>query len=548
MRTTNKFIALLLCLIMLAAAFPVVSLASGAEDLTPCISPVFSADDIGALPPADDVRLQMEEELPDWIDEVVTTVRKAMTLRETTVEIELPPIPFINNDYVNKIYNYYLPYIIREAVRHTGEPDEGDYILRHMDILQYSARHKNNTFILQFNFIRHSDAAQEQTVAAEAEKLLQSLDLEGKTDYQKVKTIYDWMCSNITYYDENLENDENALKYTAYAALVDRTAVGQGFASLLYRLLLTEGIDCRIIPGIGKDSKHAWNIVKLDGKYYNVDSAWDSVNRQTNRDYMYFLLDEENFTDHIRSKGDEVGSIDEDYTSAEFNATYPMSETNYDVPNDDPVEPGPSEPDPVEPVVKVTGVTVEPAELTLAVGETRALNAVVQPEDATDKSLTWSTSNDSVVTVSGGTVTAVGPGTANVVVATNDGGLTDSCAVTVKASEPPAEGCTIAAAARSHEDGGILVSAYVSANSDCEGRTMVIAAAYRGNVLVDVTTREIDLRPGETLTEELPLAKAADDCEIKVFVWGSLLDANSLGKAATCKVTAQTADVTLSAV
>ena len=60
------------------------------------------------------------------------------------------------------------------------------------------------------------------------------------------------------------------LKYTAYAAMINKTAVCQGYASLLYRLLLECGVDCRVVTGYGNGGRHAWNIVEVDGKYYNV--------------------------------------------------------------------------------------------------------------------------------------------------------------------------------------------------------------------------------------------------------------------------------------
>ena len=57
---------------------------------------------------------------------------------------------------------------------------------------------------------------------------------------------------------------------------MNKTAVCQGYAGLLYRLCLEMGISCRMITGTGNGGAHAWNIVALDGKYYNADSTWDA--------------------------------------------------------------------------------------------------------------------------------------------------------------------------------------------------------------------------------------------------------------------------------
>lgn len=81
--------------------------------------------------------------------------------------------------------------------------------------------------------------------------------------------------------------------------------------------------------------------------------------------------------------------------------------------------------------VAVTGVSLNPTSLTLTVGNSETLTATVLPNNATDKTITWSTSNSSVATVSDGKVTAVAEGSAIITVTTNDGKKTATCNVTV---------------------------------------------------------------------------------------------------------------------
>lgn len=81
----------------------------------------------------------------------------------------------------------------------------------------------------------------------------------------------------------------------------------------------------------------------------------------------------------------------------------------------------------------VTGVTVSPSFTELNVGDTVKLTATVLPVKADNKSVSWESSNTSVVTVSNGRVTAIAPGSATIIVTTADGGKTASCTVTVNA-------------------------------------------------------------------------------------------------------------------
>lgn len=80
----------------------------------------------------------------------------------------------------------------------------------------------------------------------------------------------------------------------------------------------------------------------------------------------------------------------------------------------------------------VSGVSLNKASLTLYVGETESLAATVAPEDASDKSVAWSSGNSAVASVSNGKVTANKPGSAVIKVVTNDLSKEAACTVTVK--------------------------------------------------------------------------------------------------------------------
>lgn len=87
--------------------------------------------------------------------------------------------------------------------------------------------------------------------------------------------------------------------------------------------------------------------------------------------------------------------------------------------------------------VKVTGVKVNVSKASLAVGKTKTLKATVAPANATNKNVTWTTSNKKVAKVSAkGKVTAVAPGTATITVTTKDGKFKKKTVITVKPKAP----------------------------------------------------------------------------------------------------------------
>ena len=81
--------------------------------------------------------------------------------------------------------------------------------------------------------------------------------------------------------------------------------------------------------------------------------------------------------------------------------------------------------------IPVSRLSLSETTLTLTVGEEANLSVTVTPDDATDKTVVWSTSDPSVATVSNGLVRAVAPGSATIYVKTADGLISASCAVTV---------------------------------------------------------------------------------------------------------------------
>lgn len=88
--------------------------------------------------------------------------------------------------------------------------------------------------------------------------------------------------------------------------------------------------------------------------------------------------------------------------------------------------------------VAVTGVTLNKNELTLEIGGEETLTATVAPDNATDKTVTWSSSAPTIATVANGKVTAVAEGTATIT-ATTANNKTATCAVTVNAATPTTE-------------------------------------------------------------------------------------------------------------
>ncbi len=112
------------------------------------------------------------------------------------------------------------------------------------------------------------------------------------------------------------------------------------------------------------------------------------------------------------------------------------------------VEPTPTpkptpEPEPKPTTIAVSGVSLSKTSMTLVEGDSETISATVSPSNATNQSISWSSSPSDVASVDGGKVTALKPGKATVTVTTADGGKTATCSVTVEAKKIPVTGVTL---------------------------------------------------------------------------------------------------------
>ena len=107
-----------------------------------------------------------------------------------------------------------------------------------------------------------------------AKEIVDQIIKPGMSEFEKAITIHDWLTFNIDY----------DLTYTHYyleETLRDRTGVCQGYALSFQAMAEFAGLECAYVRGTADNGSgsgyqgHAWNRVKIDGTWYNVDTTWD---------------------------------------------------------------------------------------------------------------------------------------------------------------------------------------------------------------------------------------------------------------------------------
>jgi hypothetical protein len=124
----------------------------------------------------------------------------------------------------------------------------------------------------------------------------------GGDEYYIVKYFYEWVIDN-TEYVEGSENNQNIC-----SVFLNGQSVCQGYAKAVQYLLQKSGIECFIVAGFAGGNRHAWNLAKINGKYYYLDPTWGDASYSYNGDtaamyeyapdinYDYFLVTTDELT------------------------------------------------------------------------------------------------------------------------------------------------------------------------------------------------------------------------------------------------------------
>ena len=146
-----------------------------------------------------------------------------------------------------------------------------DYL--HCSILSYDASASgvdgNMNAIVNATYV--DTALQEAYVTSKVPILLNQIITTNMTDGQMVKTVYNWLITHVTY-------DNTLQKHSAYDALMG-SSVCQGYALLMYKMLIELGVPTHIVVGTLEGEGHAWNECQIGGIWYFFD-ATNGVNNK----------------------------------------------------------------------------------------------------------------------------------------------------------------------------------------------------------------------------------------------------------------------------
>ncbi|MBQ4505159.1 MAG: hypothetical protein II983_05745, partial [Firmicutes bacterium] len=223
------------------------------------------------------------EELPkadvyySTIADFTAAMEQSMINRESEVVIG------VTSELFDPLYEKYgdnAATVVMESVGEHGKglTRGGDYLAFHTEAWWASFYEDGDGWTLIYDILYYSTAEQEKMVDEAVAKLVSEWKAKGLTGLNAIETIYNYITTTVEYDYDGLEaygeaanqdalTQEHMEIFTAYAALIKKTSVCQGYATLFYRLATEMGIDARFISGWGDGGNgsyesHGWNIVE----------------------------------------------------------------------------------------------------------------------------------------------------------------------------------------------------------------------------------------------------------------------------------------------
>ena len=126
-------------------------------------------------------------------------------------------------------------------------------------------------------------------------QIVRTVIRKGMSTREKVKAVHDWLVKHVKYdYNNYLRGRVPAVSHTSKGALLRGIAVCDGYSKAMQKIMKRLRIPCQVVIGRTKGGGHAWNRVKVDGRWLYVDVTFDDPivngkNTNTKPYYTYFL-------------------------------------------------------------------------------------------------------------------------------------------------------------------------------------------------------------------------------------------------------------------
>lgn len=234
-------------------------------------------------------KTQVYDDYKDAIKGLADISRKILVERKVEPFIVKIPVEIKADQKVADIENASNPFndaVQKETYKETGNPDEGQGLAQFLyargnlmndklDKITYDESSKSYKGVFYYHTLSHKYSERYSQTITKLKEIMDSLNLDGKSDYEKCIAIRKWIAKNVKYDDEFFKNAESCPRKNAHdmtGPVLDGYAVCDGYAYLFHYMANAAGLLTLVEHGVLKGSgNHAWNLVQIDGTFYYTD-------------------------------------------------------------------------------------------------------------------------------------------------------------------------------------------------------------------------------------------------------------------------------------
>ena len=234
-------------------------------------------------------KTQVYDDYRDAIKGLADISRKILVERKVEPFIVKIPVEIKADQKVADIENASNPFndaVQKETYKETGNPDEGQGLAQFLyargnlmndklDKITYDESSKSYKGVFYYHTLSHKYSERYSQTITKLKEIMDSLNLDGKSDYEKCIAIRKWIAKNVKYDDEFFKNAESCPRKNAHdmtGPVLDGYAVCDGYAYLFHYMANAAGLLTLVEHGVLKGSgNHAWNLVQIDGTFYYTD-------------------------------------------------------------------------------------------------------------------------------------------------------------------------------------------------------------------------------------------------------------------------------------
>jgi len=292
---------------------------------------------------------QVYDNYKDAIKGIAEISRKIMVERKVEKYSIKIPVEIKSDQKIDEIdahaANQFNDDVRNETYKETGNPEEGQGLRQvlyargnlenddHGDI-SYDEKTKSYKGIFYYSNLYYNISKERYSeTITKLNEVMDSLNLDGKSDYEKCKKIREWIGKNVKYDRDDPETSGRTNYHNMTGAILDGYAVCDGFANLYHYMASFAGLLTLFEEGPTKGSglQHAWNLVQINGTFYYTDCTSVSLDKNGEAVDEFLLGQDTMFNLRVTPKNNDIENTYSNISKDDWSKEHSVCKGNHNL-------------------------------------------------------------------------------------------------------------------------------------------------------------------------------------------------------------------------